>query len=72
MDDLVHFSAEEAYGRFLDLHELHERYLNLPGLPDDEKPQYLTYLAIFSTFPSRTVSALHSPPLVVFSSHFLF
>ena len=30
---LVKFSGEEAYGRFLDLHELHTVFINLKGMP---------------------------------------
>ncbi|KAL7754202.1 Pre-mRNA-splicing factor sap61 [Sorochytrium milnesiophthora] len=39
------FSGEEAYGRFLDLHALHEQYLNLPGV---RTLNYLAYLGRFS------------------------
>ena len=31
--ELVKFSGEEGYGRFLDLHELHTVYINLKGMP---------------------------------------
>ena len=30
--DLVHFTDEESYGRFLDLHEVHDAFCNLKGL----------------------------------------
>jgi splicing factor 3A subunit 3 len=35
------FSGEESFGRFLDLHELHDQYLNLK---DVKRINYLTYL----------------------------
>ena len=30
--DLVHFTDEETYGKFLDLHELHDLFCNLKGV----------------------------------------
>ena len=30
--DLVHFTDEEMYGKFLDLHELHDIFCNLKGV----------------------------------------
>lgn len=30
--DLVEFTDEEAYGRFLDMHALHTKYLNIKGV----------------------------------------
>ena len=30
--DLVEFSDEEGYGKYLDLHELYDKYLNLKGI----------------------------------------
>ena len=30
--DLVHFTDEESYGKFLDLHELHDIFCNLKGI----------------------------------------
>ncbi|KAI5289873.1 hypothetical protein KEM54_003005 [Ascosphaera aggregata] len=41
------FTGEEAYGRFFDLTQLHEEYLNLPGV---KRLTYLTYLDIFDKF----------------------
>ena len=29
---MVHFTDEEMYGKFLDLHELHDIYCNLKGV----------------------------------------
>ncbi|XP_067675220.1 splicing factor 3A subunit 3-like [Haliotis asinina] len=40
----VEFTDEEGYGRYLDLHQCYERYLNLKGI---EKIDYITYLTIF-------------------------
>lgn len=30
--DLVEFTDEEGYGKFLDLHECYEKYINLKGI----------------------------------------
>lgn len=42
--NLVEFTDEEGYGKYLDLHEHFEKYLNLKGV---EKVDYITYLGIF-------------------------
>ena len=39
--DYVDFSGEEGYGRFIDLHEQHEQYMNLKGATPREYIQYL-------------------------------
>jgi splicing factor 3A subunit 3 len=44
MANLVEFTDEEGYGKFLDLHECYEKYINLKGI---EKVDYITYLATF-------------------------
>ncbi|KAI9662774.1 MAG: hypothetical protein M1829_006118 [Trizodia sp. TS-e1964] len=41
------FTGEEAYGRFLDLTQAHEAYLNLPGI---KRLTYLQYLETFDVF----------------------
>ena len=41
---LVEFTDEESFGRYLDLHECYDKYINLRGL---EKTDYITYLSIF-------------------------
>ena len=45
-DDAVmaEFTDEEGYGKFLDLHECYEKYVNLKGV---EKVDYVTYLTLF-------------------------
>ncbi|XP_026485324.1 splicing factor 3A subunit 3 [Vanessa tameamea] len=40
----VEFTDEEGYGKYLDLHECYEKYINLKGI---EKVDYITYLSIF-------------------------
>ncbi|CAG9579737.1 unnamed protein product [Danaus chrysippus] len=40
----VEFTDEEGYGKYLDLHECYEKYINLKGI---EKIDYITYLSIF-------------------------
>lgn len=42
--NLVDFTDEEGYGKYLDLHECFVHYLNLKGI---EKVDYITYLSIF-------------------------
>ncbi|KAJ3645718.1 hypothetical protein Zmor_023356 [Zophobas morio] len=44
MANLVDFTDEEGYGKYLDLHECYEKYINLKGI---EKVDYITYLATF-------------------------
>uniref|UniRef100_A0A0K8TS98 Putative splicing factor 3a subunit 3 n=1 Tax=Tabanus bromius TaxID=304241 RepID=A0A0K8TS98_TABBR len=41
---LVDFSDEEGFGRYLDLNECYEKYLNIRGI---EKVDYITYLMTF-------------------------
>ncbi|KAI1321494.1 hypothetical protein EDD11_005185 [Mortierella claussenii] len=45
LDDM--FSGEEAGGRYLDLHEVHEQYMNLKSL---KRTNYLGYLSEFTSF----------------------
>ncbi|XP_078485903.1 splicing factor 3A subunit 3 [Ciona intestinalis] len=44
VNNLVEFSDEEAYGRFLDLHECYMKYINLKGV---DRVSYVRYLDIF-------------------------
>ncbi|KAF8570098.1 hypothetical protein P879_06360 [Paragonimus westermani] len=41
---LIEFSDEESYGRFLDLHDVYKKYLNVKGVP---RIDYLTYISFF-------------------------
>jgi len=41
---MVDFSEEESFGRFLDLHSCHQRYINIKGV---ERVDYLTYLQVY-------------------------
>lgn len=41
--DLVDFSDEEGYGKYLDLHECYEKYINLKGI----EVSYILTLNIF-------------------------
>lgn len=43
MNNMVEFTDEEGYGKYLDLHECYEKYINLKGV---EKVDYITYLSI--------------------------
>ncbi len=42
---MVEFTDEEGYGRYLDLHECYEKYINLKGV--GERCDYVTYLTQF-------------------------
>ncbi|KHJ98419.1 hypothetical protein OESDEN_01599 [Oesophagostomum dentatum] len=45
--DMVQFTDEEGYGRFLDMHTLHAMFLNLKAI---KKIDYITYLGQFDKF----------------------
>ena len=47
------FSGEEAYGRYLDLHEVYSQYINLKFV---QKIDYITYLGEFDNFGSISVT----------------
>nr|ACI67355.1 Splicing factor 3A subunit 3 [Salmo salar] len=42
--NMVEFSDEEAYGRYLDLHDCYRKFVNLKGA---EKLEYISYLSSF-------------------------
>nr|CAD7197840.1 unnamed protein product [Timema douglasi] len=42
--NIVEFTDEEGYGKYLDLHECYVKYVNLKGI---EKVDYITYLTTF-------------------------
>ncbi|XP_064473083.1 splicing factor 3A subunit 3-like [Ornithodoros turicata] len=44
MMNLVEFTDEEGYGKYLDLHECYEHFINLKGI---ERADYLSYLSTF-------------------------
>lgn len=44
------FTGEEGYGRFFDLTNFHEEYLNLPGIKGARRVTYLQYLDNFDKF----------------------
>lgn len=41
------FTVEESYGRYVDLIEMHEKWMNLPLRKDTNKASYLAYLEVF-------------------------
>uniref|UniRef100_A0A914ZLK8 Matrin-type domain-containing protein n=1 Tax=Parascaris univalens TaxID=6257 RepID=A0A914ZLK8_PARUN len=45
--DMVEFTDEESYGRFLDMHTIFDKYLNVKGV---KKMDYITFLAHFDKF----------------------
>eukprot|EP01121_Diplochlamys_sp_Union-15-3_P021040 TRINITY_DN8401_c0_g1_i1.p1 TRINITY_DN8401_c0_g1~~TRINITY_DN8401_c0_g1_i1.p1 ORF type:complete len:477 (-),score=93.97 TRINITY_DN8401_c0_g1_i1:58-1434(-) len=48
----VPFTGEESYGRYLDLHPLFEKYINLTNV---KKLEYIKYLDIFYKFSDRSI-----------------
>nr|CAG4638336.1 EOG090X03G1 [Cyclestheria hislopi] len=47
VNNLVDFTDEEGYGKYLDLHECYIKYINLKGI---EKVDYVSYLTMFDRF----------------------
>ena len=43
-NNMVEFSDEEGYGKFLDLHECYDKFVNLKGV---EKMDYINYVTAF-------------------------
>ncbi|MFH4979153.1 hypothetical protein AB6A40_005862 [Gnathostoma spinigerum] len=52
--DIIEFSDEEAYGRFLDMHSIFEKYLNVKGV---KRLDYITYLGQFDRFADIPMSS---------------
>lgn len=46
------FSGEEFFGRYFDMYNLHEQYLNLPTLKNARRITYIQYLDTFDNFTS--------------------
>ncbi|KIW07148.1 uncharacterized protein PV09_02018 [Verruconis gallopava] len=44
------FTGEEFYGRYFDMYDLHEQYLNLPSLKTGRRIPYIKYLDSFDDF----------------------
>jgi len=51
IETVVQFSGEEGYGKYLDLHEFFDRFINLKGVNKDI--YYVQYLDIFYEFPDK-------------------
>lgn len=45
--DMAEFTDEEGYGKYLDLHECYEKFINLKGI---DKIDYISYLSTFDQF----------------------
>ena len=43
-NNMVEFSDEEGYGKFLDLHECYDKFINLKGF---ERMDYINYITAF-------------------------
>ncbi|QQP40752.1 Splicing factor 3A subunit 3like [Caligus rogercresseyi] len=50
-ESLVEFAGEEGYGRYLDLHEPYEAFMNLKGAQKDSL-DYIAYLSVFHKLDS--------------------
>eukprot|EP01080_Neovahlkampfia_damariscottae_P010553 gene10553-3072_t len=46
----VRFSGEEEYGKYIDLHEFHQEFINMKQFSTNEPMEYLTYLQTFFHF----------------------
>ena len=44
INNMVEFSDEEGYGKFLDLHECYDKFINLKGV---ERVDYISYITSF-------------------------
>ena len=44
VNDMVEFSDEEGYGKFLDLHECYDKFINLKGV---DRVDYISYITSF-------------------------
>ena len=53
------FSGEEAMGKYFDLVEHHERYLNLKGVKGNRRLHYLQYVDSFDTFHLYPIDRTH-------------
>jgi len=51
IETVVQFSGEEGYGKYLDLHQFFDRFINLKGVNNDM--EYVRYLDIFYEFPDK-------------------
>ena len=52
------FSGEEYYGRFVDLHEVYKKYVNLPNV---SRVDYVTYMSSFYSFKDISIETKKSP-----------
>ncbi|CAJ0917299.1 unnamed protein product, partial [Mesorhabditis belari] len=52
--DMVTFTDEEGYGRFLDLHQCYDKYLNLKGI---KRIDYMSYLNLFEKLDTISKSS---------------
>ncbi|CAG9534251.1 unnamed protein product [Cercopithifilaria johnstoni] len=52
--DVIEFTDEEGYGRFLDLHTLYDKYINIKGV---KRMDYLAFLSNFDRFVDIPMSS---------------
>ncbi|VDN08022.1 unnamed protein product [Thelazia callipaeda] len=55
--DLIEFTDEEGYGRFLDMHVLYDKYINIKGV---KRIDYLAFLSDFDHFTDFAISSKKS------------
>ena len=52
------FSGEEYYGRFVDMHEVYEKFVNLPHV---SRVDYVTYISSFYSFKDIPMETKKTP-----------
>jgi hypothetical protein len=60
--ELVRFTDEEGYGKFLDMHLLHEQYMNLKGVNVSKDNLLIKHIiiTIYTIFSYRKVVCIFS------------
>lgn len=56
MEDM--FTGEEYFGKYLDMHEVYEKFVNLPHI---YRVDYITYLGSFHTFKDISMETKMTP-----------
>ncbi|KAJ3375134.1 Splicing factor 3A subunit 3 [Allomyces arbusculus] len=63
------FSGEELFGRFVDLHALHEQYVNLKDLPRHSYLAYLDHFADLAEIPVEAKNAQYKEYLISLTTY---
>ena len=64
MEDM--FTGEEYFGKYLDMHEVYEKFVNLPHI---YRVDYITYLGSFHTFKDISMETKMTPVRIVSPLH---